>query len=309
MLDADTVNDLTQAYWFLRNTEHRLQQVNDQQTQSLPVDARDRLRIAYGMGFDDWESFSAELQAHRDRVSDHFSDLLRPPEEDGEEVKELKTMVSLWHGNLEGEAAESILADCGFRDPAACLEQITQLREMRSTRQLSQHGNERLDRLMPLVLDQVSDCALPDLTLTRMLKLIEAIMRRSTYLTLLTENPPALTQTVNLFCESPWVAEQIIAHPLLLDELIDPRVLFSPPGQAELQKDLHARLYKCNRDDIEQYMDSLRHFKNAQVLRVAAADIQDVGGVPGVQAAALKGGGRLHVSVYCVCTRAIVPKS
>jgi hypothetical protein len=43
--------------------------------------------------------------------------------------------------------------------------------------------------------------------------------------------------------------------------------------------------------------------------RVAAADIQDVGGVPGVQAAALKGGGWLHVSVYCVCTRAIVPKS
>ncbi len=276
LLPVSTVDDLTQAYWFLRNTEHRLQQINDQQTQSLPKSEIDRARVTLGMGFTSWEDFIQELSAHRSRVSTHFADLLRAPDQDDtQDESQIQTLTSLWHGNLEGEAAEKFLLKHGYKKPAKALEKIIQLREMRTTRQLSQQGRERLDRLMPLVLDAASSSSAPGVSLTRLLNLIETIARRSTYLTLLTENPQALAHLVRLMTESSWVADQIITHPLLLDELIDPRVLYSPPGAAELQKDLHIRLYKCTRGDQEQYMDCLRHFKNAQVLRVAAADITD----------------------------------
>ncbi len=274
LLPEQTVSELLDAYCFLRNSEHRLQQIHDQQTQTLPETDIDRARVSLGMGFTNWDDFILQLDQHRGRVIGHFSDLLRPPEQEDEaEVKQLETMSSLWHGNLTGSDAEQVLTERGFESPTEILEKITLLREMRTTRQLSQQGRERLDRLMPLVLDAASDSEEPSLTLERLLRLIETIARRSTYLTLLTENPSALTQLVQLFAESSWVAEQIIAHPLLLDELIDPRVLYAPPAAPELQKDLHRRLYKCTRDDLEQYMDCLRHFKNAQVLRVAAADI------------------------------------
>src|SRR5690606_37989231 len=81
LLDDDAVHTLLTAYRFLRTTEHRLQQVRDRQTHSLPSEPLERARIAYACGHADWAAFSAVLGAQRAATHALFAGLLERPEE------------------------------------------------------------------------------------------------------------------------------------------------------------------------------------------------------------------------------------
>jgi [glutamine synthetase] adenylyltransferase / [glutamine synthetase]-adenylyl-L-tyrosine phosphorylase len=71
---ADEVADeLTEAYEFLRRLEHRLQMVDDQQTQTLPSDEAGIARIAGFMGFEDQADFRESLLHHLRRVESHYT--------------------------------------------------------------------------------------------------------------------------------------------------------------------------------------------------------------------------------------------
>ena len=275
LMPAPAVTELRQAYFFLRDTEHRLQQINDQQTQALPEDPTDRQRVALGMGYAGWDDFLTALHRWRDRVAGHFAELLL---RDGDQEGQDSDMSAVWDGQADPELAVETLAAVGYQQPLQALERLESLKGSRPLRHLSATASERLDRLIPMLLQVVAEDERADLALERLLPLIETIARRSVYLSLLAENHTALRQLVRLFSESAWVATQITRHPLLLDELIDPPSLYHPPGRDTLQGELNTALYKCQRGDLEQYMEALRHFKNAQVLRVAAADIS--GNIP-----------------------------
>jgi glutamate-ammonia-ligase adenylyltransferase len=62
----------------------------------------------------------------------------------------------------------------------------------------------------------------------------------------------------------------------LLDELLDPRTLYAPLTRAALEAELAAELARIDSEDLEQQMEALRHFQQANVLRVAAADVAGV---------------------------------
>jgi len=156
------------------------------------------------------------------------------------------------------------------------LEQITRLRESATYRHLTAQGRQRLDYLMPLLLGAVAQAERPRVTLSRVLGLLEKIARRTAYLALLAENTVALSQLVRLCAASSWIAAQLARHPLLLDELLDPRVLYVPLNREALQRELAADLEPVAADDLEQQMEVLRHFKQTNVLRVAAADLAGV---------------------------------
>jgi len=132
--------------------------------------------------------------------------------------------------------------------------------------------------LVPLLLAEAAHTPEPLTTLTRIVNLLEAIGRRTTYLALLIENPMALTQLVALCAASPWIAGWIGGHPILLDELLDPRALYAPLTKQGLADELQSRLAHIPAEDEELQMEILREFRHGHVLRVAAADIAGRGG-------------------------------
>ncbi len=263
------VEQLLDAYTFLRNTEHRLQEFRDQQTHALPQDDTGRLRLAFAMGYDGWASFADVLETHRARVQSHFEQVFEAPQTDGGDVR----LEALWQGRLDTEEALATLRQIGFAQADAALARLEALRESRRYQALPAEGRERLDQLMPLLLAAIGGSDEADTALPRLLTLLEAVARRSAYLALLVENPLALSQLVRLCAASPWIADQLVRHPLLLDELLDPRSLYTPAPREALADELHQRLAAVAADDLEQLMDALRHFKQAAVLRVAAADV------------------------------------
>jgi glutamate-ammonia-ligase adenylyltransferase len=271
-LPVSARDELAGAYIFLRNVEHRLQMVADEQTHVLPRGDEERFRIAYTMDFPDWERFEAELNAHRERVHHHFVQTFVLPEP-APGADSTGGLAAVWSGATDAEGAQRVLENAGFSDTAAVIALLTGYRQSSSTRTLSADGRVRLDRLMPRLIAEAGKTRDAQTTLVRLVALLETIGRRTTYFVMLAENPSALTQLVKLCAASPWIANWIAKHPIVFDELLDPRTLYEPPTREHLAAELRSRIAALPESDQELQLEVLREFHHAHVLRVAATDI------------------------------------
>ncbi len=275
LLPDYVVRELADAYCFLRLVENRVQAWRDQQTHLLPVDSVGRLRLARSMGFSDWREFLQRLDHHRGRVQAHFDMVFAAPQAEDEEEG---PYAALWRQNQPPPEASALLTTAGFEEPQQAMERLQQFRDSAACRSLGGRGSERLEQLMPMLLEAVAGCQAPDVALKRVLELVEAIVRRTAYLALLVENPIALSQLVRLTAISPWITDRLSRHPLLLDELLDPRRLYAPLRHQELTAELDTLLGSVDPEDQEQQMERLRQFAQSNMLRVAAADL--AGAIP-----------------------------
>jgi len=274
LLPEYVVEELTAAYILLRDCEHRLQMWRDQQTHNLPDDDMAQQRLAYAMGFQDWKSLTAQLQKIRTQVDEHFQRVFAAPQtEHTSESGGDENLQSLWQADVPDEQAIEILDMAGYKDAKEIWRRLTALKESFTYRALTAKGLTRLDALMPLLLGAAATMDNADTALIRVINLLEQIARRTAYLSLLVENPIALSQLVKLCAASPWISEHLANHPILLDELIDPRSLYALPTREQRETELEIRMQGINEDDLEQQMDVLRQFQQASLLGVAAADV------------------------------------
>jgi len=268
VLLPNTVSDLKKAYDFLRLTEHRIQAWADQQTHLLPKDEEGKQRIASLMGFEDWQSFSNVLTEHRQKVQSHFEQVLTAPQSD-----ESSDTLSLLTSSEDEKTA--YLTQLGFSNVEASLSVLDNLFESHEYRHIGPSGRERLEKLLPLLVQAAAQTESADRCLARLTPLLESIMRRSAYMSLLVENPLALSQLVKLCSASPWISLQLARHPILLDELLDPRSLYEVPNRQDQKSALIRWVSSASDDDLERQMDLLREFKQVASLHVAAADVTD----------------------------------
>jgi glutamate-ammonia-ligase adenylyltransferase len=265
------VRELTEAYNFLRLLENRIQAWQDRQTHLIPDDERGRLRLARAMGYGDWDTFAPLLESHRKRVQGHFDMVFAAPQTESEE--ESQPLSGVWLGTTDEEAAIASLGTLGFEDGVAAFGLLATFRDSHACRRLSAKGRERLDQLMPMLLEAVGHSEWADLALPRVLTLLEAVVRRTAYVALLVENPMVLSQLIKLTGISPWIAKMLTLHPILFDELLDPRRLYSPLKRDPLSTELAEELALIDEEDLESQMERLRQFAQSNMLRVAAADI------------------------------------
>ncbi len=267
-------DELLEGYLFLRNAEHALQGVADQQTQTLPEDDFPRLRMAYIMNFDNWQDFEARLELERAKVSKHFANVIAAPEDEEEQAdSQSAELGALWKGEYDPEGGARLLENQSFEDAETTYRRLDSLRNSRVVQGLQREGRERLEAFMPMLLQAVTECGTPSQTLERTLLLVEAVLRRSAYFVLLMENPSALKQLVKLCSSSPWIAEHLAKTPILLDELLNPATLYTPADIELLRDELRQQMLRLPEEDEEAQMEALRYFKRAHVLRVAASDI------------------------------------
>ena len=274
LLPGFDVRELTRAYQFLRLTENRLQAWQDRQTHLLPDDDLGRLRLARAMNFNDWGAFFQQLEQHRRRVQESFDKVFASPQT--EEKPGDQRLQAVWECQVEGDQAIEFLEQAGFKDGSDALTRLEQFRSSHAFRELGTRGGERMEQLMPMLLAAVSAAPASNVTLERLLRLLEAITKRTAYLALLAESPIALSQLVRLAAISPWIAQRITQFPLLLDEMLDPRRLYSPLNSEDLRAELDTLLSAVDPDDREQQLDRMRQFANSNKLRVAAADITGI---------------------------------
>jgi len=256
---------LADAYRYLRRLENRLQMLRDAQTHALPEDALDRERIARGLGHADWDGLYAELQRHRERVSVEFGELLAPRRRDV-----APDATALYWRALPEDGDAAILGALGFHDVQGADQSLREFAQSSGVRGLSDTARTRLDRVMPALLNAAGQSAQPDAALRRVVALLQSILRRTSYLALLDEQPSALSRLVNVFSRSALLAERLVAFPLLLDELLDTRIGGPLPDAAAMHAMCSATL---EIDDPEAALRELNERRLALSFRIALATL------------------------------------
>ena len=264
-LGAEAVARLNGSYIFLRNLEHRLQYLNDQQTQELPESTEQQAIIATAMGCENYAALLAQLDPLREFVSQQFEAVFGTKQEAGE--------TAWWRDGVTVEELTTALATLDYHDTATLAENLLQFRNGNRYQQLPEMSRQRLDTLVPRFVALCAATGHSDEALRRTLALLEAIARRAAYLAFLAEYPQALPRLVRLLAASAWAGDYLTQHPILLDELLDTRELYVAPDWPALDAHLAAQL-EAHVGDTEREMDTLRQFQQTQTFHLLAMDLQ-----------------------------------
>jgi len=265
-LGKQIVADLDAAYVFLRDLEHRLQYLDDQQTQELPENTEDRQIIADAMGYADYAALLVDLDQHRALVSRQFEQIFGAQNEGQSDAQ-------LWREGISDDELNTQLTSLGYHAANDSAKLLQQLRAGNRYRQLPELSRQRLDKLVPQFIALSAQHDDPDATLSRLLTLLDAVSRRAAYLAFLAEYPQALERLTALVSASSWASEYLTQHPALFDELLDAREMYQPPQWQHIDLELQTRLDDCA-GDTERQLDVLRHAQQEQVFYLLAMDLQ-----------------------------------
>lgn len=268
----DRTEALKQSYLFLRRLENALQILNDQQLHSLPQDPVRQMQVAYAMGYEHWQDFLQRLQQYQRIISHAFQSVLGKVDTYLDEKRLLtKQLANVWHGHVEQSMAVNLLTSIGFNEAERCYQMIHAFRHGARCRRLTQTARIRLDRLMTLLLAELSRIEKTDKVLLHVIHLLENIAGRSAYLALLAENPPALKELLHWFAHSPFISSLLVNYPFLLEILLDEDKSQPLLPKKQLAQSLKTQLMHCAEPGLQE--DILRQFKLTHWLLAARSEL------------------------------------
>lgn len=223
-------------YALLRLVENRVQMAHDQQCHALPVDPGARERIARSLGFDSASALEIELAKTRADVRGAFERVLMVNDAPANALPPLHDWM---HAMVE------------------------RVRTLAAAERVSPRVLGYLDALLPQLAQRALASDLSPTIAERVFRLVAALLKRGTYLALIAEQPLVQERILSLAARSHWLVDALVEQPVLLDELIDPR-LFELETRVEICTRLDLRL----NGDLEADMDVLRQCKSAQLFRI-----------------------------------------
>ncbi len=216
-VDKNVVEELTVAYWYLRDVEHRLQMVRDEQTHTLPGDELEFLNIASMMGCSSAEEFASELTTTLQIVEKHYSSLFEASPE--------LTAISenlVFTGDEDDPQTIENLSAMGYQRPTDIMRTIKGWHFGRYPALRTSQARELLTELTPLLLQEFARTGRADETLISMDRFISGLPAGIQLFALLNSNPPLLHLLTLLLSAAPRLADIITSRPHVFDGLLDP---------------------------------------------------------------------------------------
>ena len=266
LMPKETAAELTRAYVFLRQVEHRIQYLDDQQTHVLPTNDADLAWIAATLGYTNPCEFLAQLDAHRETVAQEFDALL------GGAPKSCK--------GCTGKTSEALADDFDSLLPSlggAFLERVTAWQSHPKVLALRDSSRNRLIRLVQRTGQWVAQGVSNDLEAVRLSDWIEPLLRRESYLALLLERPAIHRRLLRVLGAARWPARYLLKHPGVIDELASDALLAERFEPHDFMSDITRRrqaLVGSGEDDEETLLNLLRRAHHAEVFRTLLRDIE-----------------------------------
>jgi glutamate-ammonia-ligase adenylyltransferase len=271
LMPQATADALSAAYVFLRQVEHRIQYLDDQQTHVLPTRDDDLAWIAQTLGHASTCSFLSALDAHREGVAQEFDTLLGGD-------RDCKTCNGKNGKNGNGrEHAEldAVLTDFKGR----VRERLAQWSDNPRVLALRDDARGRLMRLLQRTAQWLNEGRISEVAVLRMADWIEPLLRRESYLALMLERPSVYERLLRLLGAAKWPARYLLQHPGVIDELAGGNLFDARFDAAEFEAELQARraaLQRTGEDDDESLMNLLRRAHHAEQFRTLARDVEGV---------------------------------
>ena len=284
LMKADTADRLGAAYAFLRQVEHRIQFLDDQQTHLLPSNDEDLRWIAQSLSLpckSDACALLHRLCEVRELVAAEFDALL------GEGRPTDGSPSSL--NGASGQNGKNACRTCGptpqpvdsdsllDRLPAALGDRLRVWVQHARVQQLRDESRLRLGRLMQRTGRAVQDGSCTEAAALRFVDWLEPLLRRENYLALLVERPEVHRRLLRLLGMARWPMQYLMRHPGVIDELADERLLqqrFDPTAFSLELEERAAGWQRSGQDDEEQLLDTLRHAHHAEVFRTLVRDVE-----------------------------------
>ncbi|MEN9373800.1 MAG: hypothetical protein RIR79_1352 [Pseudomonadota bacterium] len=266
LLPQATADALAQAYIFLRNVEHRIQYLDDQQTHILPTQDADLEWIALSLGFADVSIFLHTLNGHRECVAQEFDALLGGASEAPANVcKQCNMGSNGGHGGGHGDT-----------NPEIVLARLSESFQAR-TRMLRDESYQRLLRLIQRTWQWVHTGMVTEATALRFTDWLEPLLRRESYLAMLLERPNIHERLLRILGAARWPAKYLLQHPGVMDELASTAMLEERFDFAEFVDELERRrqaLKSSGEDDDEALLNLLRRAHHAETFRTLVRDVE-----------------------------------
>ncbi len=255
-IDPETRDSLADAYWFLREVEHRIQMVRDEQTHTLPDSESELKRIAFMLGFADTKAFAEKLEGVLRLVERKYSALFE------QEVKLSGDGGNLvFTGQKDDPDTLKTLASLGFQRPEDISRVIRTWHNGRYRATQSVEARERLTELTPDLLKAFGESTRADEALLRFDNFLSGLPAGIQLFSLLGNNPALLSLLVTIMSSAPRLAEIIAARPHVFDGMLDPA----------LMSDIPTRDYLAARMD--NFLSSAVHYEDVlDRLRIFAAE-------------------------------------
>jgi len=268
-MPAARAKALRASYQFLRRLENRVQMLRDAQTHDIPDDEMSRERIAQGLDYPAWAPLAEELARHREIVANEFSEVLVP--HGGRTASVPAEDAALWRRACDESLDAGTLQASGFAPADEAAAALLKLPQAAPVRAMSARSRERLDHLMPQLIAAARATGAPVACLLRLCRLVQAVARRSSYLALLEEKPAARKRLATLFADSAFLAERVIAQPLLLDDVLDPRIDQLPLKRADIGAELSRVLATLDEREAEAELERITEFRSSIAFRLGLA--------------------------------------
>ena len=256
-ISHEIADEMTECYWFLRDIEHRIQMVRDEQSHHLPDTEAELKRIAFMLGFQNTKSFSARLE-----------EVLRTVEKRYSRLFEQEAKLSGTNGNLvftgqqdDPETLET-LSSLGFERPADISRVIRTWHNGRYRATQSVEARERLTELMPALLKAFGESKRADEALLRFDSFLKGLPAGIQLFSLVANNPPLLALIVTIMSSAPRLADIVASKPHVFDGMLDPGLIAELPTREHLSHRLTTFLTGARA--YEELLDRLRIFAAEQ---------------------------------------------
>ena len=269
LITPEDQQSLSNAYQFLRTVEHRIQVVQEQQTHSLPQNQRDLEILARRSGFASYAEFYFELEQHRGEVSHIFKDLFYSAEEEELEVRPEANFI--FDPDSDSDLVKDLLEEKGFTNPDAAYDSLLMFRGGDPNKRLTRRGRRCLEKLAPLLIEELLASPNPDQALNNLEAFLRSIRASSPFFSLLVENPAIVKLLIALFGSSQLLSRIFIQRPELLDTMVSRSYAVATKDRQQLKVDLVEQMALA--EDYELQLDGLRRFRNEEFLRIALNDL------------------------------------
>ena len=268
-ISAEAVKDLSEAYRFLRDLEHRLQMREDEQTQRLPVDDDRLAEFARFCGYATPLAFSHALIKQALKVEYHYARLF-------EEGAELATSEGslVFTGTVDDPDTLNTLRVMGYADPPLVAETVRGWHFGRRQAVTSPRAREVLTELIPALLKAFSVTADPDAALVAFDRALGGMPAAVELFSILKSHDAVLRLFADLFGSAPRLAEIVANRPHVLDAVIDPAFLAPAPSRMLMQKRLQDGLLGL--EAFEDVLDRFRELGQHELFLIGARMVSGV---------------------------------
>jgi [glutamine synthetase] adenylyltransferase / [glutamine synthetase]-adenylyl-L-tyrosine phosphorylase len=265
---AKPKNDLTKAYRFLRDVEHRIQMLNDEQTQLLPKDEDGLRRVSSLMGFEELQAFETAFLQHLHRVQHHYSELF---EDEPGLSSELGNLV--FTGDDHDPGTLETLERLGFRQPSEAASIVKAWHFGRYPCTRSTKARERLTEMHPALIGALAATDNADAALRAFDSFLAKLPAGVQMFSLLRSNPQLLSLLATTMGAAPRMAETVSKRVHVLDAVLDPAFFGAMPSVGEFRVGLDRTLAQARY--YEEALDRARIFAQEQQFLIGLRLISD----------------------------------